>query len=440
MAIKSLISSARQIRSSELYKDKQYVDGSDIREVPAAYQDNGSVAEGTTYLQEDLNYMRAQLNAIIGKTSWFSSPSISLESLASTGNKTIIQPVQLANIAFTAGSADTGITSGVAASESASTLGYVFGPAATDGKHRVILRDALTNMPIVSPDEKMVFGLIETSLSDGATISTGSDLQIKTYVDVNGTVTAYSYTGTAEVIIPQRVNLADASENFTMVNAGFANAVGSIELGDRRWIALDSTDGTFKIIDGNNSELVINTNDDLTKVINSLIKESLTNGYLSDGFKSFLGLTFNEGTDWTVSTDLDVEWDGDGVNTNYINYDAGAGTTTILGALKVLDNQLKVVEDLANSASADVEVTILAATLAEGSPLTVPNSKTILIDDKDACNVYVNGQLLSSDKQVSGTAGDGSGDYNVASSTSIVFSFPLIVGDVVSIHIFKSGN
>ena len=437
MAIKSLISQARQIKASEGYRDLNFVDGLQGARELSGDVHSAAVAEGTTYLEEDINHLRTQIKEIIGKNFWYDSASKSIEDLAGSA-RTIIQPVQIAGgITFAAGTADSGLTSGTAADESGTTEGYLFGAAATDGKHRVILRDKVTNMPIVDADENLVFGLIEAgTATDGSDLST-TGLNIVTYTDVDGTLTPFAYDGEAEVVIPQRVAFKDANEDFAMINAGFANSVGSIELGDRQWVALDPATGSYDIVleSGDNADLGIVTNDSLTKVINKLIEKSSTAEDQSTAAKGLIGYT--QGTDGLIDTDLETEWDGDGVSTNYIDYDAGAGTTTILGAIKVLDNTLKIVEDLAKSASVNKQVEILAADLAEATEWIIPNAVKVVMDDKDAIDVIVNGQRLSSDKQVSGTAGDGSGDYTVSSNTGITFNWPLLAGDVIVVDVFK---
>ena len=438
MAIKSLISQARQIKASEGYKDLNYVDGLQGAREVSGDMHTALVAEGTTYLEEDINNIRVQLQEIIGKTSWYDQTSISLEELVSTGNKTIVQPVQLAGgLTFAAGTADSTLTSGSAADETGTSLGFLFGAAATDGKHRVILRDKVTNMPIVDANENVVFGLVEAgTATDGSDLST-TTLNIVTYTDVDGTLTPYAYAGSAEVVLPQRVLFADSSEDFAMINAGFANSVGSIELGDRLWVALDPTTGNYDLVaeSGNNTDLSITKDADLTTVINALIARATEAGVEAGASSDTLGLTYN--LDGTIATDFETLWDGDGVSTNYLNYNAGAGTTTILDALTVLDNTLKTVEDIAKEAAGNTQVEILAADLAEATAWTIPGSVQVVTDDKDACKVFVNGQLLASDKLVSGTAGDGSGDYTVSSNTEITFNFPLIAGDVITIEVLK---
>lgn len=438
MAIKSLISQARQIKASEGYQDLNFVDGAQGARELAGDVHSAAVAEGTTYLEEDINHLRTQVKEIIGKTTWYDAASISLEELASTGNKKIIQPVQLAgSITFAAGTADSGLTSGAAADQTGTLNGYLYGAASTDGKHVGLLRDKVTNMPIVDADENQVLVLVEAGTATDGSDLASTTLNLVTYTDVDGTLTAYPYAGEAEVIIPQRIGFADASEDFAMVNAGFAGAIGSIELGDRLWVALNTTTGSYDLTaeSGDNADLSITTNDNLTKVINALISKSSVAEDQSTAAKGLIGYT--QGTDGVMDTDLETEWDGDGVSTHYIDYNAGAGTTTVLGALKVLDNTLKTVEDLAKSAGANKQVETLAADLAEATAWTIPNSVLVVTDDKDAIDVSVNGQRLTSDKQVSGTAGDGSGDYTVSSNSSITFNWPLLIGDVIAVDVFK---
>lgn len=444
MAIKSLISQARQIKASEGYKDLNFVDGTQGARELAGDVHSAAVAEGTTYLEEDINHLRTQVKEIIGKTFWYDAASITLEDLASTGNKTIIQPVQVAgSVTLAGGTAGLdGIASGTAGDASGTTIGYVFTDPATapvDTKAKVILRDKVTNMPIVDEDENIIYGVISFDGVDGGSVTgvAGGLLTINTYKDVDGTATAVAYDGEVEAVIPQRVNFADSAEDFAMINAGFAGAVGAIEMGDRLWVALDPATGSYDLVaeGGDNADLGITKDDNLTKVINALIAKASTGEDTATGAKDLIG--FTQGTDGVVDTDLETEWDGDGVSTNYIDYDAGAGTTTILGALKVLDNQLKIVEDIATDAAGNIQVEILAADLAEATEWTIPNGVTVLADDKDAIDVFVNGQKLVSDKQVSGTAGDGSGDFTVSSTTGVTFNFPLLAGDVISVNVLK---
>jgi hypothetical protein len=443
MAIKSLISQARQIRASEGYKDLNFVDGLQGARELAGDVHNAAVAEGTTYLEEDINHLRTQVKEIIGKTFWYDQTSISLEELASTGNKTIIQPVQTGAITLAAGSVDlTSIASGSGAEASGTTVGYVFTDdttATVDTKAKVMLRDKVTNMPIVDEDENIIYGILTFDGADGDAVTgaAGGLLSVKTYKDVDGVSTAVAYDGEVEAIIPQRVNFADSAEDFAMVNAGFAGSVGAIELGDRLWVALDPATGNYDLVaeSGDNADLGITKDDNLTKVINALIGRASDAGTTAEVTEDLIGHTLNP--DGTLATDLDVEWDGDGVNTHYLDNDAGAGTTTILDALKVLDNTLKTVEDLAKEAAGNTQVEILAADIASGTAWTIPNAVQVITGDKDACKVFVNGQLLISDFMVSGTAGDGSGDYTVSSNTEVTFNFDLLAGDVITIEVLK---
>lgn len=442
MAIKSLLSQARQIKSSEKYKDINYINGLQGPRELSGNMHTALVAEGTSFLEDDINNLRAQFKEIIGKTTWYDKASISLESLVAIGTKLIIQPIQVGGLTFAAGSTNLTISSGKAGSVSTSTVGYVFDSAAlpsVDSKARVTLRNAVTNMPIVDSQERVIYGILTFDGVDGGTVTgtTGGQLKIKMYTDNNGVAVASTYAGAAEAILPQRIELHNASENFSMLNAGFAGSVGATELGDRIWVELDSVDGTYKVTSGNNVELGIVTNDDLTKVINKIIGEAQKARDTANVLKTFSGLTIKENSDWTLGTNLNTEWDGSGINTYYLKNNSGAGTTTMMGAFKVLDNKLKVVEGLALTTDVNHQVKILTSNLAENTQLVLPNLSTVKINDKNAIDVYVNGQRLVSDFQVSGVADGISGDYSVASTTSIFFNFPLIAGDVISMTIYK---
>ena len=440
--IKGLLSQSRQIKSSESYKDKNLLDGlQGVREM-AVDVHNSAVAEGTTTLQEDLNILRVQINEMVGKTNWFDKTSISLEELSTIGFKTIIQPIQVATaIAVTAGKGDiTTITSGAGAAANGTGVGYLFDTAATatvNTKARVLLRSKETNMPLVDSDESSIYGILEFDGAEGDVVTglTGGLLSIATYKDVDGVSTSVAYNGNVEAIIPQRVKFSETNEDFAMINAGFAGAIGSIELGDRMWVALNPTTGLYDLTSesGDNADLGITKNDGLTKAINSLIAKASSGEDVATGSANTLGVTF--GLDGLVDTDFATIWDGAGINTSYINQ--GAGDLTILDALKKLDNNLKRVELIADTATGNVEVAILAAPLAAGVAYTLPNGLVTVVGDKDALVVHVNGQLLASDFQISGTDGNLSGDYSVTSISSVTFNFDLIAGDVISVNSLK---
>ena len=421
MAIKSLISTARQIKASELYDDTLNMTG----------------AEGTAYLNEDLNMIRTQLKNILGEANWYDAPVGNLAAIGSSGvaDKKLIQPVQVNAVTFTTGLVTLTLSGAGSSITNLTTDGYVYDPATTpliDTKATVTVRDAVTNAVIVDGSENQVFGVLKYDGTDGAT---GGNFSVQLYTDINGTATASTYSGVCEIIIPERKALGNVAENFAMTNAGFAGAVGAIELGTRDWTELDITSGLYTVTDGTNDELGINQNTDMTSAINALIPEASKAKDIATAVQSVTGVTINSSTDWSVATDLAVEWDGAGVNTTYLN-----GTTTdtsYLVAFKTLDNQLATVATLAANASSDKIVSILSAAVAEGVAVTLPSSKTYLNTDKDAMDVLVNGQELISDAVAGGT---GLGDYVETSTTSVTFNFPLVATDVITFKIYKTGN
>lgn len=429
MAIKSLISQTRQIKASELYSDTL----------------NLATAEGVSYLNEDLNMLRTQLKNITGLAKWYTVPTATLATIASSGvaTKKLIQPVQVAGVVtFTSGTLPlSGITSGIASSITATTVdGYVFDAnavPAVNTKATVTVRDAVTNAVIIDANERQIFGVLTFDGTSGGAVTglTGGLLTVKLYTDVNGTATPATYAGTAEIIIPQRVALGSVDEAFSMVNAGFAGAVGAIELGSRMWTELDPATGLYTVSDGTNQELGITANSGITQVINGLIPEASKARDIANAIKTVTGVTLKESTDWTLNTNLATEWDGAGVTTKYLN-----GTTTdtsFLKAFKTLDNAIFTAYTLAANAASDKIASILSVGVAQGVAVTLPGARTYLSTDKDSLDVLLNGQELLSDIVAGGA---GLGDYAQTSVTSVTFNFPLNAGDIITYKIFKTGN
>jgi hypothetical protein len=402
-------------------------------------------AEAGVFLEDDLNMIRLQLNRIIGETNWYDEPNTTLADASGTAGKLIIQPVQVNALTVAAGTVDTGLTSGTVGFVGGSTLGYVvvdesdfIASPTIDTKAIVGLRDATTNMPLIDVDENEIFGVLVTELVDGDAITASGDVRILTYKDVAGTATAVSYAGTVEALLPQRVALADANENFAMINAGFAGAVGSIELGDRSWVELDATDGTYKLVTGvtgENAELGLTQNVSMTDAINALIPEAQIARDTADALLTLTGGTVNTDSDWDLATSLTTAWDGDGAQTNTFYLD-GSVESDFLLAFKTLDNELHTVQLLAENASPETVVTIVASPVSSGVSVTVASGKTYDSADQDAMAVFVNGQKLVSDAIVGGAAG--SGDYTEIDNTTVTFSFNLTPNDVITYEIRKA--
>ncbi len=79
--LNSLIRQRKQIRSSEDYKDLNYIDGAQgPRELEGNIHDP-LYAEDVKTLEHDLNNLRSQLRDIIGKGTWYAEAPTSLEEI-----------------------------------------------------------------------------------------------------------------------------------------------------------------------------------------------------------------------------------------------------------------------------------------------------------------------------------------------------------------------
>jgi len=401
MAIKSLISQARQIRASKSYADIDLGDNN---------SDRKTLVEGAEYLESDMNNIRSMIKDITGEEEWSDIPQVTLAEAAGASNKLIIQPVQYSGTAN--GSSlvtDLDAVAGVANTTSTEDLGYVVTDEETPAegtKAHVSIRDAATNMPIVDANEQKVYAVAYNDSND--------KVELKFFVnDADGNATEYTFDGdqTFEAVLPNRTTLADANEQFPMVNAGWADAVGAFEIGDRVYTDGVRNDGTTPVYDFVEDE-------DLTSAINKLATVGIDDKNLGDNVSVVSGIT---SATYTTSFATD--------GANYL-----ADEDTLIAALMKLDAQAKENEDAAANASSDKVVEILTEDVAEATAVTLPESKTYKNDDKDALDVLVNGQALVSDA-VAG--GDGLGDYAETSTTEVTFNFPLEVGDVVTYKISK---
>lgn len=399
MAIKSLLSQARQIRASKTFGDISLGD---------ANADRKTLAEGQDFLEGDLNVIRSLILDITGETEWSDKPSVTLSEAAGAANKLILQPVQSAITGVDGTSVVTDITVTGTNTTATTDIGYILDDTETPAvgsKARVTLRDKATNQILVNADEKEIYGIASNDGND--------KLQIKFYTDVDGTATEQSVTGDIEVIAAYREKLSDINEEALLTNAGFAGAVGAFEIGDRVYVDVDQ-DGNpiFGFVDDEN----------ITATINKIASISGNNKKLGDNVSTVSGITSDTFTTTFKTDNADSYFeDGDSLYT----------------ALTKIDAEAKVLEDAIANASGDEVSEILTADLAEGDAYTLPNSKTYTNDDKDAINVFVNGQRLTSDLSI-GDGSVGNGDYTPDSTTTIKFSLPLEADDVVTCVIYKA--
>jgi len=399
MAIKSLLSQARQIRASKTFGDISLGD---------ANADRKTLAEGQDFLEGDLNVIRSLILDITGETEWSDKPSVTLSEAAGAANKLILQPVQSAITGVDGTSVVTDITVTGTNTTATTDIGYILDDTETPAvgsKARVTLRDKATNQILVNADEKEIYGIASNDGND--------KLQIKFYTDVDGTATEQSVTGDIEVIAAYREKLSDINEEALLTNAGFAGAVGAFEIGDRVYVDVDQ-DGNpiFGFVDDEN----------ITATINKIASISGNNKKLGDNVSTVSGITSDTFTTTFKTDNADSYFeDGDSLYT----------------ALTKIDAEAKVLEDAIANASGDEVSEILGSDLAEGDAYTLPNSKTYTNDDKDAINVFVNGQRLTSDLSI-GDGSVGNGDYTPDSTTTIKFSLPLEADDVVTCVIYKA--
>jgi len=400
MAIKSLLRQATQIRAS--------VSQSDV-DLGTDNSDRNNVVTSASYLEEDLNNVRSMILDITGETLWSDKPQVTLADVAGTSNKLIFQPVQYSATGLNASAdlvTDLDAPAGLTNTTNTEDLGYVIDdsdPASVDSKAKVFLRDKATNMPILDANERQIFAIASNDGND--------KVKLTFYTDNDGTAEAVNVTGDIEALLPSRTSLADANENFAMVNAGFADKVGAFEIGDRVYTDVNDKDG--------NPIYGFVENEDLTATINKLADK--------DG--ADIKYTNNIGTVTGVTSDtFATTFATDGAN--YL-----ADDDSYYSALEKLDAQIKTNEDAIANASADKVIEIMTESIAEGTAHTLPDSKTYKNDDKDAMDLYVNGQQVVSDAIAGGA---GNGDYAESSTTEVTFNFPIEIGDVLTYKIYKA--
>lgn len=398
MAIKSLISQSRQIKASKTFDDTLSMGG-----------DNSArsiFAEGTSYLEEDLNVIRTIIREITGTSNWSDSPITSLNTLDALNDILVLQPVQTSITSVNGANKATGLNQAVDGTIGTEDLGYVVEDSnatlALGSDATVAIRDAGTNMPLLNDNELEIFGILRRNSGDNG-------ITVYFFVDNAGSLTPANIVGDIEVIVPERVNLKNISETALMTNAGFASAVGSIETGSR--VYTDAND--------NSASPIFNfvENEDITSAINRISPIVGNNVRRTDTISSNTGITSDNFTT-TFGTD----------GANYL-----ADSDTFIAAIVKLDTQLKTTTDAASSVSVIKQVEILDADINEDVIHVLPNSATYESSNNNAMDVFVNGQLMVSDSKAGGA---NLGDYAENSGTQVTFHFPLEIGDVI-VYVIK---
>jgi len=401
MAIKSLLSQARQIRASKSFADIDLGVDNPSRK---------TLVEGQEYLEQDMNVIRSMIKDITGTLEWQDLPSTTLSDLALTADKKVLQPVQYSqngvngtSVVSTLGVSIPGSTN----TTSTQDIGYVIDDTATpavNSKARITLRDKVTNQILVNAAENEIYGIASNDGFD--------KVKVSFFTDVNGTATPATVTGDVEMILPYREKLDSISEESLLINAGFAGAVGAFELGDRVYVDVDNN-GTpvFSFVD----------DEDITTTINKIAAVTGADKILGDNISNVSGITSSNNT--TFKTD--------NINSNLQDGD------TLISAISKLDTLSNTLKDQIANVSGDEVSEILAANLAQGTEYTLPNSKTYLNTDKDAITVFLNGVKLASDLVI-GDGSIGNGDYTPFSTTTIKFNLPLEISDLITCVITKA--
>lgn len=398
MALKSLIDTSRQVRSTGVFDDN-FVD-----------VNLQAVAEGQSFLQEDLNILRTLIKDITGEQNWYDAPKVPLTDVRGMYDKLLIQPVQVPQTTFVNGIGNTSVT-GIAANQSNDREGYVYDSSVTKTlttKAWVILRDSTTNDGILDSQEREVFGIATFNGIDGDTIdATVKILSIHTYVDVGGVATPSEWNGTADAILPQRVKLLNVNEDFAMTNAAFGGDMNSAEIGTRDFIDYLNNVG------GNIFGYI--ANEDITTTLNKISPKVAYTYNLSDNISAQTGIPNNTYT--TVYSSNNYLTNGDDFVT----------------ALGTVDAKLKSLTEGLSAVTPDTQVFIVSAGISEGSPVSIPNSRTYDNTNVNSMDVIFNGAVLTSDAQAGTTA-----DYATTSSTSVTFHIDLVPTDVLKFVIKKS--
>jgi len=354
---------------------------------------------------------------ITGETLWSDTPAVTLAAAAGGATKLIIQPVQFASAGVIGSSLVTSLSTvpSIANTTATADLGFVVTndivPIAGTKAH-VSIREAATNMPIIDINEQKVYAVAYNNGLDAV------ELKFFSNDPITGVAAPYAFAlaTNIEAILPSRTDLATANEEFPMVNAGWADEVGAFEIGNRIWVdglLNDGTTATYGFID----------NEDITTTINKIAAIGINDKNLGDTVSVVSGINSAA----YVTTFL----------TNNANSYLADGDT-LIAAIEKLDAQAKVNSDAAASASADKVLEILTANVAGETAVTLPQARTYLNTDKDAMDVFVNGQALVSDAVASANVAGDLGDYAETSTTQVTFHFPLESGDVIIYTISKA--
>jgi len=396
--MKSLLNQSRQIRSSNLFANI---------ELGTENVDRNTLAEGQSSLEGDLNVLRSLIKDITGGSLFSDSPKVTLFDVEKTTSKMLIQPIQIEATSVSGSSFVTALDVSYTNTLVTSDIGYIVDDSGTPSvstKAKVLIRSKANNSPLLDSNENRIYAVAS---NDGA-----DKVKLSFYVDVDGVATPARISGDIEAILPYRQKIANLNENALMGNAGFAGSIGAFEIGDRVYV--EGTDSTGNPIFG------FVEDENITDTINKIAVIGAATKTLSDNVSSVTGITSD-----SFATSFATE------GANYL-----ADGDSLLDAIVKLDTETKILEEAVSNSSGSEVAEILIRDLPEGLEYNIPNNKTYLNTDVDSIQLFVNGQKLVSDLAI-GDGSAGNGDFTAFSNSTVKFSFPLEIGDVITAVIFK---
>ena len=417
---RSLLRQLEQIRWSYDYDDN------------VAGANSISVAEPTTSgsLEEDANILRTMLNQIKGDTYWYSEPKTYFDPTSTTSGSTESKTLNLVNIqnhtldaktiilavsndnsgngwsvsVNDAGELLTGITTRYATNNNRMGLPIyapgaytgddasgIFDESGTDNICRVDIVNMDTDSEIVDSNGYTIYGKLYNG-ADYSGTGNGTDVYVKYWAN-NAVATMASGVSSVAFIYPQRKRLTDMAEYEWLRTDFISSWEGDVELIEdisNLWSYTGASDNTTDPSwDNTTANYILQSDpDDLTTAIN------LLNTQIGD--RTYTG--------------------------NYI--DSG---DTITESLEELDVALAAM----NAASVNKYIEEVSTLISRNVVHALPNNLTYTPDSTSGeegsnMDIYVDGQLLTSDTGVAGVNADR--DYAESTASGIAFRFDVQVG------------
>lgn len=287
---RSLFRQATQIRTSRVYDDTLSL----------------SLAETSTSLEQDLNYLRSALKDIKGTANWYDGSPETLTDLAArpflTDKKILYSKQHLADVTVPSGQnyvvlgagqfpaevkAINSSTEGAVVSQLPGSVGSHSTLTVTGDKNVLLIRDASTHQVIqdTSSPPRDLLGLLQvgSTATDGTAFSaSGSQRAQISFVTLNPATEAYEaasiasiQTRVVEYVYRVRSNLsAIPEEAFTGFSSGVPVTLESAYSGGAT-VQVDTTDVLWKLTDGRSFRITDSGSVDILKVLADSLGDTL---------------------------------------------------------------------------------------------------------------------------------------------------------------------